>query len=347
MSGCIPFVGKDEWDESGAEDEADTRSPVLWVPSVWLGGLRMVELLEALKGGSTANDGCRCCGEIEIGWLMGVAPSCKAQKNTFLSLIAYENFPSSSSIPLDFPRKGESCHPLHLASNKVYKLCIPRLNTAISFKDHIMAAELSRTAGGSWNPSEHEFARSVDGVGGGKESILRHGSTVPSRNRQRSASCPSMPMGQPRSSLSPLVSWDDSAFKNKSHITRTSLFDNPQDSQSADYQCENSEKAMHGIALSAEEDQLRKDQVQMGVTIRRTENINVFDGSSSETYLSSGPASPTESGSRVDFVEKRLLHPDDYFQELDDLGSKILENSSFNVYKVSSRVVHKTDKIAE
>ena len=65
----------------------------------------MVELLEALKGGSTANDGCRCCGEIEIGWLMGVAPSCKAQKNTFLSLIAYENFPSLSSIPLDFQER--------------------------------------------------------------------------------------------------------------------------------------------------------------------------------------------------------------------------------------------------
>jgi hypothetical protein len=80
----------------------------------------------------------------------------------------------------------------------------------------------------------------------------------------------------------------------------------------------------------------------MGITIRRTENLNVFDSCSSETYLSSGPPSPTESDSKVDFVEKRLLHPDDYFQELDDLGSKILENSSFNVYKVSSRVVYET-----
>jgi hypothetical protein len=231
---------------------------------------------------------------------------------------------------------------LHLASSKVYKLCIPRLNTAISFKDPIMAAELSRAAGGSRNPPEHEFTGSADGADGDKETILRHDSTVPSRNRQRSASSPSMPKGQPWPSLSPLVSWDDSALNNKSHITRTSLFDNPQDSQSADYQCENPEKAMHGIALSAEE-----DQVQMGITIRRTENINVFDGPSSETYLSSGPPSPTESDSRVDFVEKRLLHPDDYFQELDDLGSKILENSSFNVYKVSSRVVYETNKIAE
>jgi hypothetical protein len=210
-----------------------------------------------------------------------------------------------------------------------------------------MTAELSRTAGGTWNPPEHEYAGSADGAGGDKEYILRHGSIVPSRTRQRSASCPLMLKGQPRPSISPLVSWDDSTLNNKSHFTRTSLFDNQQDFQSADYQCENSEKATHGIALSSEEDQPRRDQVQMGITIRRTENLNVFDSCSSETYLSSGPPSPTESDSKVDFVEKRLLHPDDYFQELDDLGSKILENSSFNVYKVSSRVVYETNKIAE
>jgi hypothetical protein len=155
---------------------------------------------------------------------------------------------------------------------------------------------------------------------------------------------------------------------NKRHITGTFLFNIRQDSQCADYQYENSDEAVHDKALSTEEDQLGKDQVQMGITIRRKENINVFDcgmtmnrhlkrnsseekanedGSSSETYLTSGPPSPTESDSRVDFVEKRLLHPDDYFQELDDLGSKILKNSNFKVYRVSSKVVHKTRKIAE
>jgi hypothetical protein len=229
-----------------------------------------------------------------------------------------------------------------------------------------MAAEPSRTAGGTWNLPEHEYAGSADGADGDEDHILRHHSTVSPRSRQRSASCPSML--QPRPSLSPLESWDDSTLTNKRHITGTFLFNIRQDSQCADYQYENSDEAVHDKALSTEEDQLGKDQVQMGITIRRKENINVFDcgmtmnrhlkrnsseekanedGSSSETYLTSGPPSPTESDSRVDFVEKRLLHPDDYFQELDDLGSKILKNSNFKVYRVSSKVVHKTRKIAE
>jgi hypothetical protein len=57
-------------------------------------------------------------------------------------------------------------------------------------------------------------------------------------------------------------------------------------------------------------------------------------------YLSSGPPSLAESDSRVDFVEKRLLHADEYFQELDDLGFKVSQNSMFQFYKVSSEVIN-------
>jgi hypothetical protein len=65
--------------------------------------------------------------------------------------------------------------------------------------------------------------------------------------------------------------------------------------------------------------------------------MNDFDNSDSDVYVSR-PVSPAESGSEVDFVEQRLLHPDEYFQELDDLGSKIFQTSMFHYYLVRSEV---------
>ncbi|KAF4636038.1 hypothetical protein G7Y89_g2052 [Cudoniella acicularis] len=127
-------------------------------------------------------------------------------------------------------------------------------------------------------------------------------STAP-RTRLRAASCDSIFRDQqtrhPRPSLSPLVSWDDSALVDKHHV-----------------------------ALSAEEDQLQKGQ-NMGIAARRIANINVFDDSVSDVSLCSGPPSLAHSDWEDEFPEKRLLHPVEYFQELDDLGSKIYQRSAF------------------
>jgi hypothetical protein len=64
----------------------------------------------------------------------------------------------------------------------------------------------------------------------------------------------------------------------------------------------------------------------------------VFDDLDSDAYLSSGPPSQPESDSGVDFVKKRLLNADEYFQELDDLGAKVFDKSMFQFYTVSSEV---------
>ena len=64
----------------------------------------------------------------------------------------------------------------------------------------------------------------------------------------------------------------------------------------------------------------------------------MFDDPDSDAYLSSGPPSQPESDSGVDFVKKRLLNADEYFQELDGLGSKVFEKSMFQFYTVSSVV---------
>lgn len=83
------------------------------------------------------------------------------------------------------------------------------------------------------------------------------------------------------------------------------------------------------------------NQSEMGLTIRRTSGINVFDDSDkfdrsgSDGYLSPEPPFPAKSVSANDIVEKRFLHPHEYFQELDELASKVFETSMFQFYMVS------------
>jgi hypothetical protein len=131
------------------------------------------------------------------------------------------------------------------------------------------------------------------------------------KSQQRAASCDSTfrdgQRRQPRPSVSPLVAWDDSALHDK-----------------------------HYIPFRDDGDLFQLEDAHMGVAIRRTENTNVFHDSASEEYLSSRPSSPAESDSVEDFVEKRFSRPAEYFQELDDMTSKIYQNSVFKRYIVSS-----------
>ncbi|CZR51010.1 uncharacterized protein PAC_00885 [Phialocephala subalpina] len=184
-----------------------------------------------------------------------------------------------------------------------------------------MAEDLSR------KPSEPEHAKGFDATENDEEYVSRHSGNVPPSGRQRAASCQSMSRarleGQPRTSISPFMSWDDSALINKHYAATKSRLNVTRDSH---------REGRHDKTLRGAE----KDELQMGIALRRTESVNVFDDSASDTYLSSRPSSPAESDfgvhSGVDFVEKRLLHPDEYFQELDDLGSKIFEKSMFHFY---------------
>ncbi|PMD66154.1 uncharacterized protein K444DRAFT_659366 [Hyaloscypha bicolor E] len=127
------------------------------------------------------------------------------------------------------------------------------------------------------------------------------------KSQQRAASCDSTfrdgQRRQPRPSVSPLVAWDDSALHDK-----------------------------HYIPFRDDGDLFQLEDAHMGVAIRRTENTNVFHDSASEEYLSSRPSSPAESDSVEDFVEKRFSRPAEYFQELDDMTSKIYQNSVFKRY---------------
>lgn len=190
-----------------------------------------------------------------------------------------------------------------------------------------MAEDLSCTTGENNNPPQPDRARFIDGSSDGDEYVSRHDPNVPPSSRQRSASCDSKPRdsqgGEPRPFISPLVSWDDSALVDKHYAsTRSCLRDSPH--------------SIHGDWDDKTDRKAEKDRLQMGLTLRRRESINVFDDSDSDTYLSSRPSSPTESGFEVDFVEKRLLHPDEYFQDLDDLASDVLQKSMFTFYIVSS-----------
>jgi hypothetical protein len=69
--------------------------------------------------------------------------------------------------------------------------------------------------------------------------------------------------------------------------------------------------------------------------------INSFDGprgkKHSDAEQFSGFSSPAESDSEVNFAENRLLHPDEYFQELDDLGSVVFQKSTVHFYTVSCK----------
>ncbi|KAF8866666.1 hypothetical protein BDZ45DRAFT_279812 [Acephala macrosclerotiorum] len=186
-----------------------------------------------------------------------------------------------------------------------------------------MTEDLSRTARDTHKHLEPEYAGSVDGLGNDEEYLLRHIRAGSPSSRQRAASCDSKPNGrqggEPRPSISPLVSWDDSALVDKHYVATGNRFHDPQHSQG---------EGLHDKTFPSAE----RDRLQMGITLRRTESINVFDDSASDTYLSPRPSSPAQSDFGVDFVEKRLLHPDEYFQELDDLGSKIFQKSLFQFY---------------
>ena len=165
---------------------------------------------------------------------------------------------------------------------------------------------------GSQNASEAASASSTNGINEDDDYLLRHASDAP-RSRLRGASCDSIfrdrQRRQSRPLLSGLVSWDDAALDVKHHFAR-----------------------------SAEEDQLQKGQ-NMGLALRRTANINVFDDSVSEKSLCSRTSPLPESDSEDELLERRLLHPVEYFRELDDLGSQLYGSSIFHFYRVRSQVV--------
>jgi Mg2+/Co2+ transporter CorC len=111
---------------------------------------------------------------------------------------------------------------------------------------------------------------------------------------------------------------------------------------------------LSGAAVEGEENPRQTDQIQMdkimadqaqmgaakmGMIIRRTQNINAFDGPRGRKHSDAeqfpGYSSPAESVSGVNFAENRLLHPDEYFRELDDLGSEVFKKSMFHFYTVS------------
>lgn len=137
-----------------------------------------------------------------------------------------------------------------------------------------------------------------------------HASNHARKGQQRAASCDSIfrdgQRRQPRPSVSPLVAWDDSALHDK-----------------------------HYIPFRDEGDLSQSSNTHISIVIRRTENLNTFHDSASEEYLSSRSASPAESDLAEDSVEERFSRPVEYFQELDDMTSKIYENSVFERYIVS------------
>jgi hypothetical protein len=79
-------------------------------------------------------------------------------------------------------------------------------------------------------------------------------------------------------------------------------------------------------------DRGQKDKIETGVIVRRTNNINVFDHSNIDPQQSSEPTSPAGNNSEG---EGRFLNPGEYFQELDDLGSRVFQKSIFHFYIVS------------
>lgn len=171
---------------------------------------------------------------------------------------------------------------------------------------------------GTHNASEYGDSRSADVADVKDEHMPRHDPTA-TKSRPRAASCDLIfrdrQRRQPRPSLSPLVSWDDSALDDKYHV-----------------------------ALSAEEDQLQKGQ-NIAIAVRRTANINVFDDSVSDISVRSKLSSLAESGMEDDLIQKRFLQPVEYFQELDDLGSKIYRRSMFPFYIVGPQLVHQNTQI--
>jgi hypothetical protein len=75
----------------------------------------------------------------------------------------------------------------------------------------------------------------------------------------------------------------------------------------------------------------------LGITIRRSEKINVFDDTLSDSDATSELSLEEDSDSEDHPIDERLRQPTRYFQELDSLESKVFENSMFQFYMVNSR----------
>ena len=178
------------------------------------------------------------------------------------------------------------------------------------------------------------------------------------KSQRRAASCDSTfrdgRRRQPRPSVSPLVAWDDSALHDKHYIpfrdsddffpledasfpledahikstptTRGTTRDTKRGTQF--------NRKQHYLYLKTQSGGTRFQYARMGIAIRRTETVNVFQDSTSEEYLSSGPSSPAESHSAEGFAEKRFSQPVEYFRELDGMAFEIYQNSVFEQYIV-------------
>ncbi|PMD59434.1 uncharacterized protein K444DRAFT_630214 [Hyaloscypha bicolor E] len=262
-----------------------------------------------------------------------------------------------------------------------------------------MAEDSNRRKAGGMNDSSDRGDARTGGIGSNDKIVSesRHKQAIPPNSLQRATSCDSMfQIGrrrQPQSSLSPLVSWDDTSLINRHHVAPMSYVEDsvsihqpgavltsriddsasthkPQTAPTfrsrfstlisqlrvaptSNFEDllaairENQRKTtLSGAALEGEENRRQMDKImadpaqmsaaQMGIIIRRTQNINAFDGPRSKKHSDaeqfSGFSSPAESDSEVNFAENRLLHPDEYFQELDDLGSVVFQKSMFHFY---------------
>lgn len=77
----------------------------------------------------------------------------------------------------------------------------------------------------------------------------------------------------------------------------------------------------------------------LGSNIRRTEDINVFENSWSNSDVASDASSGEESDEENLKLDERLQHPTQYFHQLNILTSKVFSNSMFEFYAVSIRCV--------
>ena len=69
--------------------------------------------------------------------------------------------------------------------------------------------------------------------------------------------------------------------------------------------------------------------------VEAIENINVFDDNSSNPNWTSEASSSADGDLEDCPLDRRLQQPNEYFQELDSLESKMLGNSMFQFYTVS------------
>ena len=218
-----------------------------------------------------------------------------------------------------------------------------------------------RKAGKIHDSADHDDAR-TGGIDSNDKIVSksRHRQAIPPKSLQRAASCDSIFQNggrrQPQSSLSPLVSWDDTGLINRHHVALMCYVEDfVSIHQPGAAIRENQRKTtLSGAALEGKKNPRQTDQIQMdktmadqaqmgaaemGVIIRRTQNINAFDGPRAKKHSDAeqfpGYSSPAKSDSEVNFTENRLLHPNEYFRELDDLGSEVFKKSMFHFYTVS------------